>query len=209
MKALGLLLLRLAIAVPVAAWAAARIATPEGGVPLLAARLPEMTPDALSIQLAGALGLLLALLVLLGFFRLAVYPAVVAAFAAAAAVAWPLAGASFDPAAFDAASSAFLLLAGLSVASLMLLVFHDEDRLALDRLATRRPAVVAAEPVTAETVQQAEETVTAVAPAAEAAPAPAVAEAAPELETKEPAAVPAPTPEASPAAPPSVPQKAA
>ena len=77
MKALGLLLLRSGFSFLVAVWAAARIVSPEGGIPLLAVWLPGVQPDALSIQLLGGLGVLLAVLVLTGFFRLAAYPMLV------------------------------------------------------------------------------------------------------------------------------------
>ena len=46
MKALGLLLLRSGFSFLVAVWAAARIVSPEGGIPLLAVWLPGVQPDA-------------------------------------------------------------------------------------------------------------------------------------------------------------------
>ena len=61
MKALGLLLLRCALAVLVAVWAAALVASPEGGIAPLGVWVPSLAIDPLSVQLAGGLGAVLAL----------------------------------------------------------------------------------------------------------------------------------------------------
>lgn len=188
MKALGLLLLRSGFSLLAAVWAAARIVTPEGGIPLLAVWLPEMQPDALSVQLLGALGALLALLVLTGFFRLAAYPLLALALLAAAVSAWPFPAAPLDLVAGGPGS--FLLLAVLAVSAPMPLLFLGEDRFALDRLSARRAPAVSVAPAVAEDVPSTEEV---------AAPAEAQAVAA----QPEPAGDPEPAPETAeaPAAP--------
>lgn len=182
MKALGLLLLRSGFSLLVAVWAAARIMTPEGGVPLFAVWLPEMQPDALSVQLLGALGALLALLLLTGFFRLAAYPLLVLGFLAAAVSAWPFPAAPLDLVADGPGS--FLLLAALAVSALMPLFFLGEDRFALDRLSRRRAPAAASVVAAVEDVPSTEE----VAPTAEV---PAMAAPA------EPAGDPEPAPESA------------
>jgi len=183
MKALGLLLLRSGFSLLVAIWAAARIMTPEGGVLLFAVWLPEMQPDALSVQLLGALGALLALLVLTGFFRLAAYPLLVLGFLAAAVSAWPFPAGPLDLVADGPGS--FLLLAALAVSALMPLLFLGEDRFALDRLSGRRAPAAASVAPAVEDVPSTEE----VAPAAEvpamAAPAEPAGDPEPAPETAE------------------------
>ncbi|MDZ4382036.1 MAG: hypothetical protein U0942_11920 [Parvibaculum sp.] len=166
MKALGLLLLRSGFSLLVAVWAAARIVSPEGGIPLVAAWLPEMQPDALSVQLLGGLGVLLALLVLTGFFRLAAYPLLALGLLAAAVSAWPFPEAPLDL--VTGGPGTFLLLAVLAVSASMPLLFLGEDRFALDRLSVRRAPAAAA----LEEVPSTEE----VAPAAEAPAAAAPSE---------------------------------
>ncbi|PKP78471.1 MAG: hypothetical protein CVT81_03850 [Alphaproteobacteria bacterium HGW-Alphaproteobacteria-3] len=177
MKALGLLLLRSGFSLLVAVWAAARIVSPEGGIPLFVVWLPEMQPDALSVRLLGGLGVLLAVLVLTGFFRLAAYPLLVLGFLAAAVSAWPFPGAPLDLVA--GGPGTFLLLAVLAVSVLMPLLFLGEDRFALDRLFMRRaPAAAALEDVpSAEEVAPAAEAPAAAAPAGDPEPAPETAEA--------------------------------
>ncbi len=111
MKALGLLLLRCALAVLVAVWAAALVASPEGGIAPLGVWVPSLAIDPLSVQLAGGLGAVLALLVLLGFFRIAAYPLLLVSFAVAAVAAWPFPAAPLDLVAGGV--STFLLLCPL------------------------------------------------------------------------------------------------
>jgi hypothetical protein len=229
MKALGLLLLRSGFSLLVAVWAAARIVSPEGGIPLFAVWFPETQPDALSVQLLGGLGVLLALLALTGFFRLAAYPLLVLGFLAAAVSAWPFPGAPLDLVA--GGPGTFLLLAVLAVSVLMPLLFLGEDRFALDRLSVRRaPAAAALEDVpSAEEVAPAAKAQAAAAPtepAADPEPAPETAEApaAPPVESQvevvaeEPAAEPAaeeavacevPAPAPAPAAESAEPEKTA
>ncbi|MBC7103918.1 MAG: hypothetical protein H5U13_12080 [Parvibaculum sp.] len=143
MKALGLLLLRSGFSLLVAVWAAARIVSPEGGIPLFVVWLPEMQPDALSVRLLGGLGVLLAVLVLTGCFRLAAYPLLALGLLATAVSAWPFPGAPLDLVA--GGPDSFLLLAVLAVSALMPLLFLGDDRFALERLFMRRaPATVAA-----------------------------------------------------------------
>ena len=183
MKALGLLLLRSGFSLLVATWAAARIMSPEGGIPLLAVRLPDVQPDALSVQLLGGLGALLALLVLTGFFRLAAYPLLVFGFVAAAVSAWPFPAAPLDLVADGV--TPFLLHSVLVLAAFASLAFYGDDRFALDRLFVRRaPAAVAAVAAAAEDVPSTEEAAPAAEVQATAAPS-------------EPAAAPEPAPEAA------------
>lgn len=203
MKALGLLLLRSGFSLLIAIWAAVQIMSPEGGIPLFAVWLPEMQPDALSVQLLGALGALLALLLLTGFFRLAAYPLLVLGFLAAAVSAWPFPAAPLDLVADGPGSC--LLLAALAVSALMPLLFLGEDRFALDRLSGRRAPAAASVAPAVEDVPSTEE----VAPAAEvpamAAPAEPAGDPEPAPETAEAPAepqveavaceVPAPAPE--------------
>lgn len=180
MKALGLLLLRSGFSLLVATWAAARIMSPESGISLFAVWLPEMQPDAFSIQLLGGLGALLALLVLTGFFRLAAYPLLVFGFVAAAVSAWP--AAPLDLVADGV--TPFLLHSVLVLAAFAPLAFYGDDRFALDRLFVRRaPAAVAAVAAAAEDVPSTEEAAPAAEVRATAAPS-------------EPAAAPEPAPEA-------------
>ncbi|PKQ07933.1 MAG: hypothetical protein CVT73_08105 [Alphaproteobacteria bacterium HGW-Alphaproteobacteria-12] len=194
MKALGLLLLRSGFSFLVAVWAAARIMSPEGGIPLFAVWLPEMQPDALSVQLLGGLGALLALLVLTGFFRLAAYPLLVLGLLAAAVSAWPFPAAPLDLVAGGV--SPFLLHSVLALAAVAPLAFYGDDRFALDRLFVRRtPAAVTAAaedvPSTEEAAPAAEVQATAAPsePAAAPEPAPEAAEvpAEPQAEAEEPA----------------------
>lgn len=178
MKALGLLLLRSGFSLLVAVWAAARIMTPEGGVPFFAVWLPEMQPDALSVQLLGGLGVLLALLVLTGFFRLAAYPLLVLGLLAAAVSAWPFPATPLDLVAGGPGS--FLLLAVLAVSAPMPLLFLGEDRFVLDRLSARCAPAVSVAPAVAEDVPSTEEVAApaeAQAVAAQPEPAPETAEA--------------------------------
>lgn len=183
MKALGLLLLRSGFSLLVATWAAARIMSPESGISLFAVWLPEMQPDAFSIQLLGGLGALLALLVLTGFFRLAAYPLLVFGFVAAAVSAWPFPAAPLDLVADGV--TPFLLHSVLVLAAFAPLAFYGDDRFALDRLFVRRaPAAVAAVAAAAEDVPSTEEAAPAAEVRATAAPS-------------EPAAAPEPAPEAA------------
>jgi len=224
MKALGLLLLRCALAVLVAVWAAALVASPEGGIAPLGVWVPSLAIDPLSVQLAGGLGAVLALLVLLGFFRIAAYPLLLVSFAVAAVAAWPFPAAPLDLVAGGV--STFLLLAVLAIASLMPLVFYGEDRFAFDRLPARRPAVVAAASVASAPEASAPSTeemasagpVAAAEPAAEAAPEAAPVCEVPAAEPADPseavAEVPAEEPqqalaEEAPAAEPAEPEKSA
>ena len=183
MKALSLFVLRLGLSALVAIWAASLVLTPQGGIPLLAVWLPEMQPDALSIQLLGGLGALLALLVLTGFFRLAAYPLLVFGFVAAAVSAWPFPAAPLDLVADGV--TPFLLHSVLVLAAFAPLAFYGDDRFALDRLFVRRaPAAVAAVAAAAEDVPSTEEAAPAAEVRATAAPS-------------EPAAAPEPAPEAA------------
>ena len=173
MKALGLLLLRSGFSFLVAVWAAARIVSPEGGIPLLAVWLPGVQPDALSIQLLGGLGVLLAVLVLTGFFRLAAYPMLVLGLLAAAVSAWPFPAAPLDLVAGGV--TPFLLHSVLVLAAFAPLAFYGDDRFALDRL-FMRSAPVAAAAMAAQNVLSAEEVGAASeAPAAAAPSEPAAA----------------------------------
>lgn len=183
MKALGLLLLRSGFSFLVAVWAAARIMSPEGGIPLFAVWLPEMQPDSLSIRLLGGLGVLLAVLVLTGFFRLAAYPLLILGVLVAAVSAWPFPAAPLDLVADGV--TPFLLHSVLVLAAFAPLAFYGDDRFALDRLFVRRaPAAVAAVAAAAEDVPSTEEAAPAAEVQATAAPS-------------EPAAAPEPAPEAA------------
>lgn len=183
MKALSLFVLRLGLSALVAIWAASLVLTPQGGIPLLAVWLPEMQPDAFSIQLLGGLGALLALLVLTGFFRLAAYPLLILGVLVAAVSAWPFPAAPLDLVADGV--TPFLLHSVLVLAAFAPLAFYGDDRFALDRLFVRRaPAAVAAVAAAAEDVPSTEEAAPAAEVRATAAPS-------------EPAAAPEPAPEAA------------
>ena len=142
MKAWSLLALRIGTGLLLILWGGLRLASPAAG-PGLADKYYSGLMNMQSFQVAfGAAEMIVGLLVVLGMFRRVAYPAQAAILIAGAAMLWKY---LLDPMGLyllDRETSQILFFPSITVAAatLVLIAFRDDDRLALDHVMGRAPA---------------------------------------------------------------------
>jgi putative oxidoreductase len=141
MKAWSILFLRVSVGLLLVLWGAIRLGSPEAGVHVSDKYyMGLMSMEALQRPI-GAAEAVLGLLVVLGLFRRFVLPAAAVVLVVGAAAIWRYLADPLGLYLLDAESRQVLFFPSLAVAaaSLVLMGFQDEDRMALDN-AFRRSA---------------------------------------------------------------------